>query len=225
MSFSHMDRSIGRTIKTGFVFYLTDGFGRDGYISYNNGGFWKDGLKMPSLTPKFGRPINKRFFSLNRQPAPFKYHSDGSGRDSYVVHDSGGLIRSFSPANRIGLGSYLRESRPHNGIKKIFLSKDEEKNEKLLYKIQKNVVGRLYDNYRKGTIKKLKVSPSMSNYNKFGLTHQQDTMLRSYSTKNMSKTSIGFFKRPDSMPTIRNVRLNLNIQYKRDKFKNKNKIL
>ena len=34
--------NLGRTTKGNIVFYSSDGMGRDGYITYNDGGFWKD---------------------------------------------------------------------------------------------------------------------------------------------------------------------------------------
>ena len=69
MSFS-MDRSLGRTIKSNFAFYETDGLGRDGYISYNNGGFWKDNLKNAINKPRYDFPRFNHFRSLTRFPAP-----------------------------------------------------------------------------------------------------------------------------------------------------------
>ena len=56
-----MDRSLGRTIKSNFAFYETDGLGRDGYISYNNGGFWKDNLKFAVNKPKYDYPRYSNF--------------------------------------------------------------------------------------------------------------------------------------------------------------------
>ncbi len=34
--------NLGRTIRNNISLYIRDGQGRDGYIVYNNGGFWKD---------------------------------------------------------------------------------------------------------------------------------------------------------------------------------------
>ena len=31
-----------RTVKTNIIIYTTDGTGRDGYITFNNAGFWKN---------------------------------------------------------------------------------------------------------------------------------------------------------------------------------------
>ena len=39
-----------RTVKTNIIIYPTDGCGRDGYITYNNAGFWKQNIKQ--IVPK-----------------------------------------------------------------------------------------------------------------------------------------------------------------------------
>jgi hypothetical protein len=42
--------------------------------------------------------------------APFNYYSDGTGRDSYVVHESGGLKRDSKPMKTFHLKNFLRTS-------------------------------------------------------------------------------------------------------------------
>lgn len=42
-----------RTVKTNILIYPTNGSGRDGYITYNNAGFWKDNLKRISFDEKY----------------------------------------------------------------------------------------------------------------------------------------------------------------------------
>lgn len=85
-----------RTFHPKVVHYLPDGTGRDHFITTCNGGF----------TP--GRVSNKfyssSFFSRrngNNSPSPRKeatsttYRSNGSGRDSYIISNSGGLVHDF----------------------------------------------------------------------------------------------------------------------------------
>ena len=43
--------NLGRTFKQSIAFYQTDGMGRDCYITYNNGGFWKSNhIRLKSLS-------------------------------------------------------------------------------------------------------------------------------------------------------------------------------
>ena len=104
---SGISASLGRTVKTNIVLYSTDNKGRDGYITYNNGGFWKDNIKPIKMKPNFPRTINTTFHSLIHQAAPFNYYSDGRGRDTYVIKNNAGLVKEFNPlANRQVLVKY-----------------------------------------------------------------------------------------------------------------------
>ena len=212
-----MDRSLGRTIKSNFAFYETDGLGRDGYISYNNGGFWKDNLKFAVNKPKYDYPHYSNFRSLTRFPAPFKYYSDGSGRDTYIIYNEGGLVKGFTPYNAMNLSNYLRHYENVSGCcspsrgKKPFLSQSEIKTQTLLGRIQKNVVGRLYDKEKQKFLPNLKKKLQMRNINMFYSPTHYDPLLRSHSTKNFSRTaSCGFFS-PNRIgsPIIPSVKLNL----------------
>jgi hypothetical protein len=136
--------NLGRTTKTNIVFYSTDGMGRDGYITYNNGGFWKKNIKQISLKPDFPKNSKKIFHSLYHQPAPFNYQSDGSGRDSYVIENNAGLVKRFEPLIKQKLTKYLRKE--DDIIKrKVFLTKSQKKVLNKMKMIQKNVVNRLYN--------------------------------------------------------------------------------
>ena len=87
-----------RTYNPGYANYSGDGTGRDSYIILNNGGLTKE--------PKMGIMWN---FKANRSPRSkeplrpiagkptptFKYKCDGSGRDSYVIQNQGGLVKDF----------------------------------------------------------------------------------------------------------------------------------
>ena len=137
--------NLGRTTKTNIVFYSTDGMGRDGYITYNDGGFWKKNIKQISLKPDYPKNTKKIFYSLYHQPAPFNYQSDGSGRDSYVIENNAGLVKKFEPLIKQKLNKFLRKE---NDIiqRKIFLTKSQKNILNKMRIIQKNVVNRLYNN-------------------------------------------------------------------------------
>ena len=136
--------NLGRTTKTNIAFYQTDGMGRDGYINYNNAGFWKDKqIKSKILHPHKKYSI---FRSLIHQPAPFKYYSDGSGRDSYVIENNGGLVKPFEPLAKQKLAKFLRNGDERLIFKnKIFFNKTQRRILNKLKKIQDGVISRLYN--------------------------------------------------------------------------------
>ena len=140
--------NLGRTTRTNIVFYSTDGMGRDGYITYNDGGFWKNNIKKISLKPDYPRPKYKVFHSLIHKPAPFNYQSDGSGRDTYVVENNGGLVRGFQPLIKQKLTNYLRKYDNDNICikRKLYMTKSQKNYFNKIQKIQHNVVKRLYNN-------------------------------------------------------------------------------
>ena len=74
-----------------------DGSGRDGYIILNNGGLTKEPKMGIMWNIKANRsPRSKQVSLKSSKPTPtFKYKSDGSGRDSYVIQNSGGLVKDF----------------------------------------------------------------------------------------------------------------------------------
>lgn len=49
-------------------------------------------------------------FKKRKQAASLKYYSDGSGRDSYVLHESGGLEKNHKSLNEYQLKDFLRYS-------------------------------------------------------------------------------------------------------------------
>ena len=74
------------------VHYHTNGTGRDSYIVRNNGGFNK--MYNPIKWPNVGTFVPKRVPRENTplmHPMPVYYHSNGTGRDSYIVETGGGL--------------------------------------------------------------------------------------------------------------------------------------
>ena len=136
--------NLGRTTKTNIAFYQTDGKGRDGYITYNNAGFWKDKhIKMKTSYPSKSSSI---FRSLIHQTAPFNYYSDGSGRDSYVIENNAGLVKPFEPLAKQHLQNFLRQGDEYHLFKhKIFLTKAQKKYLYKIKKIQYGVISRLYN--------------------------------------------------------------------------------
>lgn len=93
-----------------YVNYFNDGFGRDTYIKLDNGGFLNKLYKVKSIE-KFNIPSTTRYYNTRRNVAPFKYHSDGTGRDNYVLHEHGGLERDHKSLKNYNLKDFLRPSK------------------------------------------------------------------------------------------------------------------
>lgn len=150
--------SLYRTFAPTFNAYSPDGEGRDTYIGYNNGGFWNNrippGTPFESSTPASTR---YRFRGIARQTAPFKYYSDGSGRDSYILLNSGGLVRESKPLSQYHLKDFLRTAdscileydNPMTKSGKLgrrhFVSKAEFKHNQMLKKNERGIIDRLYN--------------------------------------------------------------------------------
>ena len=86
-----------RTFDPKYSHYFSNGSGRDNFIGYNNGGF-----SIPKIHGKFDATNFMRLGNLGggatsgntsprMEPKPLEYRSDGTGRDSYIVCNSGGL--------------------------------------------------------------------------------------------------------------------------------------
>lgn len=64
--------------------YSPDGRGRDTYISFNNGGIFRKSVKVAEKKQGYA----SQFFPPLRSNSigkPFRYHGDGTGRDSYIM--------------------------------------------------------------------------------------------------------------------------------------------
>lgn len=138
-----------------YTHYSSDGFGRDNYIDYNNGGFLdklnkvkgKDNYEANSIT---------RYFNQKRNVAPLKYRSDGSGRDNYVLHEHGGLEKDHKALRNYHLKDFLRNEGGNNvnfkaspmreGVrpKTLYISKKEYNVIKSVKSLEKNLEDRLY---------------------------------------------------------------------------------
>jgi hypothetical protein len=98
-----MHRSSG----TRYSIYTGDGNGRDSYIIVGNGGNLKPesflnsaphtGYHPPKKNARkmFTGPL-KKFKGSGKEATVFRYWGDGSGRDSYVIKECGGLIPSYN---------------------------------------------------------------------------------------------------------------------------------
>lgn len=145
-----VDKSLfNRTVKTNVVLYKADGMGRDGFITYNDAGFWKEHIKEVKPEIKYGRKPFPCFKSLKNIPPSWKYHSDGTGRDTYILSNFGGLIKKYnSPGGVANLirgkneesNEYQRDSPP-----KFSLSKAEKMYQKNLKELENGIVDRLYN--------------------------------------------------------------------------------
>ena len=158
----HEVSSLYRTFRPSFTAYNSNGEGRDIYIQYNNGGFWKMDILPGQNINQYSRGSNYRFRSLNHRAAPFKYLSDGSGRDSYISCNDGGLKLNSKPLTNYHLIDFLRGDNDNflewnrtgtNWNKKHYMSKAEIKHNKLVKKIENGVIDRLYNKEKHKFIK------------------------------------------------------------------------
>ena len=73
-----------RTFSPKVARYHADGAGRDMYIATDSGGAYK----VSSHTSDNPSPRSPRQYSpksTRSEAKPFKYHSDGTGRDTYIL--------------------------------------------------------------------------------------------------------------------------------------------
>ena len=125
------------------AFYLNDGFGRDSYISYNDGGFFKNNLKPIKKKESYQIQIKKLINPLNNLPRFVNYHGDGSGRDSYIYNS--GMGKLFLPLANKHLSNILRENDKNKTNKIYFLTNSQKKYLKKIKIIESNVTSRLYN--------------------------------------------------------------------------------
>jgi hypothetical protein len=117
-------------VKTNIVLYKSNGDGRDTYISYNSGGFWKENIRPIVPKETFYRKPFSIYRSWGKTPPIWTYHSDGSGRDTYVCYNNGGLMKKFSSMAE-NYKNFLRlndDNKKEESLKniKINLSRDEK---------------------------------------------------------------------------------------------------
>lgn len=83
-----------RTFNPTYASYSGDGTGRDSYIILNNGGLSKEPKRHMMWQSMNRCKLDARPMASKPTPS-LKYKSDGTGRDSYVIQNSGGLINDF----------------------------------------------------------------------------------------------------------------------------------
>ena len=121
-----------RMAKGNYANYITDNQGRDKYISYDNGGFWPN-VTVFSFAKKyepnttFYSNVRHRPLSTSKKAPNFRYYSDGTGRDSYVYYNSGGLFYDRKPLYKYKLIDFLRKSdvNQHTSKIPIFFTREE----------------------------------------------------------------------------------------------------
>lgn len=143
-----------RTLKKTYVPYYGDGEGRDRYILYNGGGYFtnKNILSNPTVSRRtgtsFDTKINYQYKSPFFHKAPnFHYFGNGKGRETYVLHNGGGLYYDQKPLNSFRLADFLRsqESNKISTNSKVHLSKSQAKYNKYLKLQEKSIIDRLYE--------------------------------------------------------------------------------
>jgi len=141
-----------------WAIYTPDGKGRDEYIRFDNGGLHSKIYKLKTK-PNYDIFDNKKYYNTKKNLASFKYHSDGTGRDSYVVHESGGLERNYKTLNSYHLVDFLRKKdyKPCNpillenkkkegeNIEQFFMTNKEQKHDQRLKSLQSDLINRLYN--------------------------------------------------------------------------------
>ena len=168
-----------RTVKTNIIIYPTNGSGRDTYIMYNNAGFWKENLRKFSNKNKSKRSSFARFHSIRKIPPIWNYHSDGTGRDTYILYNDGGLMNIYQTPTlknfRTNYEEVLLESANNNKMNNpLYMTRDEKLYQSKLTKIQNDVVNRLYyhskkfNNFKRessynNVFRKLKLDPIKKN--------------------------------------------------------------
>ena len=155
-----------RTVKTNIIIYPTNGSGRDTYIMYNNAGFWKENLRKFSNKNKSKRSSFARFHSIRKIPPIWNYHSDGTGRDTYILYNDGGLMNIYQTPTlknfRTNYEEVLLESATNNKLNNpLYMTRDEKLYQSKLTKIQNDVVNRLY--YRSKKFNNFKRESSYNN--------------------------------------------------------------
>lgn len=88
-----------RTFDPKYSHYFSDGTGRDTFVMYNNGGFSvprKVHTMQSTMFMKLGNTTFGPSTSPRKEAMPVEYRSDGTGRDSYIVCNSGGLKTIFN---------------------------------------------------------------------------------------------------------------------------------
>lgn len=141
--------SLWRTQRPRFPLYSSDGWGRDYYIKYTNGGYWEKQFQIHKK-PDYERPHYNNFHTLFHAAAPFKYWGNGHGRETYILQTNG-LFHNQKPLCAYKLSDFLRNNCnikgiPNGYIKRVYMSVSEKKHNNALRQIEKKLIKRLYTN-------------------------------------------------------------------------------
>lgn len=94
-----LEATLMRTDNPKYASYFGNGSGRDTYIVLNNGGLTSTDKPHMMKRPFLNTNVNRNLSPL-KEAVSFTYHSDGSGRDSYVVQNSGGLVADYGASRK-----------------------------------------------------------------------------------------------------------------------------
>ena len=97
-----------RPLDRQYIKYHTDGNGRDLYISSNSGGFCKTYSHGLDKKESYPGKIKYKYTNVKVHNAPCTYRSDGSGRDSYILRESGNLRAEVKSLSSFHLKDFLR---------------------------------------------------------------------------------------------------------------------
>jgi len=134
-----------------FVRYMPDGSGRDSYINFKSGGFLRE-MHKTELRPHYLQLVKNHTNKLSqtrdlrKTSWSFKYKSDGTGRDSYILQGSGGLqaeYREQKPYNLTLRPEYVENFNPN--VFKFFNMKNNNKSQETKYeKFGNNSIDKTY---------------------------------------------------------------------------------
>ena len=96
---SSLEAGMARTHIPKYASYFGDGSGRDKYVIMNNGGLTHEDKKC-FIRDAFRSTLKDHGRKPLKDAVSFTYHSDGTGRDSYVISNSGGLISDYNGSRR-----------------------------------------------------------------------------------------------------------------------------
>ncbi|CDW77992.1 UNKNOWN [Stylonychia lemnae] len=98
-----------RTYDPKFPHYFADGTGKDAFINYNNGGLALAKIPFHHESSAFYSKRQPQSPSPLKDAVAFQYRPDGTGRDTYIYCNSGGLKNtSFTPYDEKNFHNSLR---------------------------------------------------------------------------------------------------------------------
>jgi len=189
----HEVSSLYRTFSPDINTYHQIGNGRDSYISYNNGGFWNIDIKPKSeYIQSIPTSTKYKIKYTTRRPVPFRFRSEGKGRDGYIIYACGNNLEN-PPLKKLTLDYFLRTDDEffylNNKNKKKPRMKLSNAEYKFLCKrkeIEKKLIDRLYTK----EIQKIKLknkNNNNKNINSFFIRKDSEDKISSFDNKNVFK--------------------------------------